>query len=60
VTVVPVYAVPVAETLDRIAATTQAGDTAVTVQRTFTLDEVPAAFEAFRAGTLGKLLIKIG
>jgi NADPH:quinone reductase-like Zn-dependent oxidoreductase len=60
VTVVPVYAVPSSETLDRIARNTVAGHTAVRVQQAFGLDEVPAALEVFRAGSMGKILITIG
>lgn len=54
-----VYANPAAATLDRLAADLAVGRLTVPVERTFTLGEVPAAFESFAAGKLGKLAIAV-
>lgn len=58
-TVHAIYANPDAATLDRAVRHHVAGDSRVRVQQTFPLGEVPAAFEAFAAGTLGKLVVNI-
>ena len=58
-TVHAIYAHPDADTLERAARHLAGGDTRVHVQQTFTLEQVPAAFEAFAAGTLGKLVVTI-
>jgi NADPH2:quinone reductase len=58
-TVVPVYANPAPATLERLAENQSTGKTAVTIQRTYRLDEAPAALTDFAAGTLGKLVITI-
>ena len=57
--VIPVYANPAPATLERLAENQSTGKTAVTIQRTYRLDEAPAALIAFAAGTLGKLVITI-
>jgi NADPH:quinone reductase len=58
-TVLGVYAVPDEATLNRSAKNHAEGVTRVHVQRTYSLDEVPAALAAFAAGTLGKLAVTI-
>jgi NADPH:quinone reductase len=55
--VVPVYANPTPETLDKVAVSHASGDTNVTVQQVFPLEETAAAFAAFAAGTLGKIVV---
>jgi NADPH:quinone reductase-like Zn-dependent oxidoreductase len=59
VTVVPIYANPTPDTLQQLAANQATGQTSVAIQRTFALDEAPAAFAAFAGGTLGKLVVVI-
>jgi NADPH:quinone reductase-like Zn-dependent oxidoreductase len=59
VAVVPIYADPAPATLDRLAANQAQGRTRVTIQRTYRLDEAPAALAAFAAGKVGKLVIVI-
>jgi NADPH:quinone reductase-like Zn-dependent oxidoreductase len=59
ITVVAIFANPSVATLDRIAARQAEKHTTVTVQQVYDLDDVPAAIEAFGAGTLGKLVIAI-
>jgi NADPH:quinone reductase len=59
ITVVPIYANPTPATLERLAANQAQVRTRVIIQQTYRLDEAPAAFAAFLAGTLGKLVIVI-
>lgn len=59
VTVLPVYANPTQETLERLAVNQSEGRTLATIQRTYRFDEAPAALGAFAAGTLGKIVIVI-
>ncbi|RXZ70750.1 NADP-dependent oxidoreductase [Agromyces albus] len=59
VRVVPIYANPSQETLDRLAANQVKGHTTVTVQRVYDLDKTSEAFRHFTAGTLGKLVVTI-
>ncbi len=54
-----VYANPAPATLDRLAADLAAGRISVPVARTYALDEVPAAFGEFAAGTRGKIAITV-
>ena len=56
-TVVAIYANPDAPTLQRAARNRTEGRTTVHVQNTYSIDEAHAAFAAFAAGTLGKLVI---
>jgi NADPH:quinone reductase-like Zn-dependent oxidoreductase len=56
-TVVPVYANPEPATLDRVARHQAEGATRVHVQGTYPLDQVSTAFEAFAAGTRGKVVV---
>jgi NADPH2:quinone reductase len=56
-TVLPIYASPDRATLERAASSHANGITHVHVQDTYRLDQAPTAFEAFAAGTLGKLVI---
>ncbi|MXP23523.1 zinc-binding dehydrogenase [Gordonia sp. HNM0687] len=56
---VGIYAQPDAATLGRLGESVAAGDANVSVQRTFTLDEAAAAFDAFAGGTLGKIVITV-
>jgi NADPH:quinone reductase-like Zn-dependent oxidoreductase len=57
--VVPVFASPATETLERLAANQSAGATAVSIQRTYRLEEAPAALAEFTAGKRGKLVITL-
>ena len=59
VSVVPVMAAPTPDRLTQIAADHAEGRTKVSVQATYTLDQVPEAFAAFAAGTLGKLVVTV-
>lgn len=52
-----IYAQPVPATLARLAANQATGRTVVTVQETYPLEQTTQAFEAFAAGTLGKIII---
>jgi NADPH:quinone reductase-like Zn-dependent oxidoreductase len=54
-----IMANPTPQTLDRLAADLAAGRLTVPVERTFTLTEVPAAFDEFAAGTRGKIAITV-
>jgi NADPH:quinone reductase-like Zn-dependent oxidoreductase len=54
-----IMANPTPETLDRLAADLAAGRITVPVTRTYTIDEVPAAFSEFTSGTRGKIAITI-
>jgi NADPH2:quinone reductase len=58
-TVIPIYANPDPATLQRVARHHADGLTRVHVQASYPLDQLPAAFAAFAAGTLGKLVITI-
>jgi NADPH:quinone reductase-like Zn-dependent oxidoreductase len=55
-----IMASPDTATLDRLGAAVAAGTVKVTVTRTVTLEEVPAAIADFPAGTLGKHAVAIG
>jgi NADPH:quinone reductase len=59
-TVVGIYANPDAATLNRCAANHAGGITRISIQRTYRLDEAPAALADFAGGTLGKLIITTG
>jgi NADPH2:quinone reductase len=54
-----VYADPTPALLDRIAADHSGGTTKLTIQEVFPLDRVEDALDAFRAGTIGKVVISI-
>lgn len=56
-TLVPAVANPTPETLARIADNQATGTTSVSIQRTYRLEDVPAALADFSAGTLGKLVL---
>ena len=56
-TVIGIYANPDPATLDRCAASQGNGSTRVRIQRTYPLDQAPAALADFGGGTLGKLVI---
>ncbi len=58
--VVPVHAEPTRAILERLAEYQASGRTRVMIQRSYTLDEAPAALTDFARGTLGKLGIVIG
>jgi NADPH:quinone reductase-like Zn-dependent oxidoreductase len=60
VTVKAIYAVPAAEVLNGLADAVASGRLTVPVQRTYSLDEVPAALRDFAQGSLGKLAITVG
>jgi NADPH:quinone reductase-like Zn-dependent oxidoreductase len=55
-----IYAVPTAAVLDGLADAVASGRLTVPVQRTYPLDEVPAALRDFAQGALGKLAIAVG
>jgi NADPH2:quinone reductase len=57
--VVPVFADPATETLERLATNQSTGATTATIQRTYPLEEAPAALADFTAGTRGKLIITL-
>jgi NADPH:quinone reductase-like Zn-dependent oxidoreductase len=54
-----IMANPAPATLDRLAADLAAGRVSVPVARTYSLDDVPAAFGDFAGGTLGKIAITV-
>jgi NADPH:quinone reductase len=56
-TVVPVYANPTPDTLDRLADNQAGGHTSVQIQRVYDLHSAPTALADFAGGTLGKLVI---
>ena len=45
--------------LDRLARLVVSGDLRLAVQRTYSLDAVPKAFDDFAAGTVGKLAVVV-
>jgi NADPH:quinone reductase-like Zn-dependent oxidoreductase len=55
-----VMANPSADTLGRLAADAAAGRIRVPVTVTYSLEDVPRAFEDFKSGTRGKICIQIG
>jgi len=55
-----VMANPSADTLGRLAADAAAGRIRVPLAVTYTLDQAPEAFKAFRSGTRGKISLQIG
>jgi NADPH:quinone reductase-like Zn-dependent oxidoreductase len=54
-----IMANPTGETLDRLAADVADGKLTVPVARTYPLDEVPTAFDAFTSGTRGKIAVTV-
>jgi NADPH:quinone reductase-like Zn-dependent oxidoreductase len=56
-TVVPIFANPTADVLDRLAANHAQGQTRITIQRTYPLDAAPQALADFGNGTVGKLVV---
>jgi NADPH:quinone reductase-like Zn-dependent oxidoreductase len=54
-----IMANPTTGTLERLAADLAAGRLTVPIERTYPLAEVPAAFDAFTAGTVGKIAIAV-
>jgi NADPH:quinone reductase-like Zn-dependent oxidoreductase len=59
VAVSAIYAMPTAEVLDGLADAVAGGRLTVPVQRTYRLDEVPAALGDFAKGALGKFVIDV-
>lgn len=57
--ILPVYAAPTPETLDRVAKNQAEQYTAVTVQQTYPLEQVSQAITDFSAGTRGKLVVTL-
>ena len=57
VTVLPVYANPTREVLDRVSQGLASGKATVTVQQIFPLEQAQAALDTFGQGTLGKVVI---
>lgn len=60
VTVVPVFAQPTAQVLDRLASAHADGTTGVRIEGTYPLSAAPDALADFARGTLGKLVLEIG
>jgi NADPH2:quinone reductase len=56
-TVVPIYATPAPDVLDRLASNQEQGSTRVSVQRTYPLEDAPQALADFGNGTVGKLVV---
>lgn len=56
---VPVVANPTPDILARIAGNQAAGTTSVSIQRSYRLEDAPAALADFSAGTIGKLVITL-
>jgi NADPH:quinone reductase-like Zn-dependent oxidoreductase len=59
VVAIPIMAVPIAATLDRLADEVVAGHLRVPIQSTYTLDQVPQAFADYSAGSRGKLSVQV-
>ena len=59
VTVLPIFANPTADILIRLAGNQDSGDTKVTVEQTYPLDDAAQALTDFSAGTVGKRVIVI-
>ena len=57
--VVPVYANPTPEVLEKCAARRAGGETKVAVQHVYRLNQVTEAFDRFAQGTLGKVVVSI-
>jgi NADPH:quinone reductase-like Zn-dependent oxidoreductase len=57
--VVPVYANPSPEVLEKCAARQASGEAKVAVQHVYPLDQVTEAFDRFTQGTLGKVVVSI-
>ncbi|MBP2369695.1 NADP-dependent oxidoreductase [Pseudonocardia parietis] len=57
VTVHPIMADPAPRSLTTLAGQVAAGELRVPVTATFGLEQAPEAFDAFRAGTLGKITV---
>jgi len=57
--VVPVYANPTPEVLEKCAARQASGETKVAVQHVYPLSQVTEAFDRFAQGTLGKVVVSI-
>ena len=57
--VVPVYANPTPEVLEKCAARRAGGETKVAVQHVYPLNQVTEAFDRFAQGTLGKVVVSI-
>ena len=59
VTVLPIFANPTGDILNRLAGNQDNGDTKVTVQQTYPLENAAQALTDFSAGTVGKRVIVI-
>jgi NADPH:quinone reductase-like Zn-dependent oxidoreductase len=59
ITVTGIAGDPSVTRLDRLAEDAAAGRLRITIQRTYSLDQIPQAFADFAAGTLGKLAVTI-
>ena len=59
VTVLPIFANPTADILNRLAGNQDSGDTKVTVEQTYPLDDAARALTDFGAGSVGKRVIVI-
>jgi NADPH2:quinone reductase len=57
--VVPVYANPTPEVLEKCAARQAGGETKVAVQHVYPFNQVTDAFDRFAQGTLGKVVVSI-
>jgi NADPH2:quinone reductase len=56
-TVIPIFANPIKDILDRLASNQDEGHTRVTIQQTYPLASAPQALVDFGNGTLGKLVV---
>jgi NADPH:quinone reductase-like Zn-dependent oxidoreductase len=54
-----IYAMPTTEVLNDLADAVASGRLTIPIQRTYTLDQVPAALSDFEQGALGKLAIAV-
>jgi NADPH:quinone reductase-like Zn-dependent oxidoreductase len=59
VTATNVNAAPTADKLERLANLASSGELRVLIQGVYSIDQVGEAFEAFRQGTRGKLIVRV-
>jgi NADPH:quinone reductase len=56
---IPIMAMPITATLERLAEEVVTGHLRVPIQRTYSLDQVPQAFADYAAGSRGKLSVQV-
>ena len=54
---VPIFAHPTPDVLNRLAAAQAQGRTRLVIERTYSLEDAPAALRDFSGGKLGKLVV---